>query len=159
VGIHQPEGRAELQAGWERKGCSKVADIIQARLKLGQDAVPKEKPWAPTLAEYYKTFKRVYMDTGLRHSTSDNYSNQFRLYIIPRLGGLRLDEIERSHVEELIAWMTEEGFAKDSIRLGLAVLSTLFNHAQENRLVQNNPASRKGRHYRQTPRSARKFNH
>jgi len=140
--------RSSKQVGSE-KAARKVADIIQARLKLGQDAVPKPQPAAPTLAEYYKTFKRVYMDTGLRHSTAENYGNQFRLYILPRIGGLRLDEIERTHVEELIAGMTQEGFAKDSIRLVLAVLSAFFSHARENKLLQDNPASRMGRHYRQ----------
>ena len=89
------------------------------------------------------------MDTGLRHSTAENYGNNFRLYILPKLGELRLNEIERAHVEELIASMTKEGFAKDSIKLALAILSTLFNHAKENKLVPHNPASRMGRHYRQ----------
>jgi len=96
--------RSFKQVGSE-KAARKVADIIQARLKLGQDAVPKEKPAAPTLAEYYKTFKRVYMEPGLRHSTVHN--------------------------------------------LALAPLRILFSHAKENKLVQDNPAVRMGRHYRQ----------
>ena len=143
--------RSSKQIGGE-KAARKVAEIIQARVKLGQDAIPSEKPAAPTLAEYYKTFKRVYMDTGVRESTADNYAANFRRYILPKLGRLRLDAIERSHVEELIADMTRQELAKDSIRLALAVLSVLFGHAKENKLVQENPASRMGRHYRQTAR-------
>jgi len=123
--------------------------MIQARLKLGQDAVPKEKPAAPTIAEYYKTFKRVYVDTGLRESTANNYANSFRLYILPKLAGLRIDETERQHVEELIADMTAKGLAKDTIRLAIGVLSVMFTHAKDNKLVHENPASRMGRYYRQ----------
>ena len=116
MGIHQPQGTAKLEAGGSEKAAQKVAEMIQARLKLGQDAVPKEKPPAPTLGEYYKTFKRVYMDTGLRYSTVDSYDRSFRLYILPRLGTCTLDEINRSDVEELIAELTKQDFAKDSIR-------------------------------------------
>jgi integrase len=141
--------RSSKRVGSE-KAAQKVAEMIQARLKLGQDAVPKEKPPVPTLGEYYKTFKRVYMDTGLRYSTVDSYDRSFRLYILPRLGTARLDEINRSDVEELIAELTKQDFAKDSIRIVLAALGVLFNHAKEHKLVQDNPASRMGKHYRQS---------
>jgi integrase len=141
--------RRPLRGGREKENFFIETEIGGDRLLKGVERMDIQEEIQNELLRYYKTFKRVYMDPGLRHSTAENYGNQFRLYILPRLGGLRLDEIERTHVEKLIAWMTQEGFAKDSIRLVLAVLSALFGHAKENKLVLDNPASRMGRHYRQ----------
>src|SRR5262245_26613714 len=86
--------RSSRRVGAE-KAALKVAEIIQARLKLGEEALPKPKTLAPTLADYFKTFQRVYMETGLRYSSAENYAGNFRRYLLPKLGSLRLDAIER----------------------------------------------------------------
>jgi integrase len=144
-------GQRSSKCVGREKTAQKVAEMIQARLKLGQDVLPKEKvPLVPTLAEYYKKFKRVYMETALRYSTLDSYDRNFRIHILPALGTSRLDEINRADVEELIAELTKKDLAKDSIRLVLAALGVLFSHAKENKLIQDNPATRMGRHYRQS---------
>jgi integrase len=146
------QGKRTSRMIGSKKAAEKSKELLDARLKLGGQFLPEKKTPAPTLEEYYRTFKRVYMDTGLRYSTVNSYDSSFRLYILPGLGSRRLDEITRADVEELIAELTKQDFAKDSIRIVLAAFGVLFNHAKEHKLVQDNPAARMGKHYRQSGR-------
>src|SRR5262249_46258550 len=72
------------------KAANKVKEQIEARLKLGQDALPKEKPPIPTVEEYWDTFRKNYVDSALRKSTVASYAANFKTHIIPALGALRL---------------------------------------------------------------------
>src|SRR5436190_17956152 len=68
------------------KAANKVKETIEARLKLGQDALPKEKPAVPTVEEYWETFKKNYVDSALRKSTAASYASNFKTHIHPALG-------------------------------------------------------------------------
>lgn len=168
--------RSSKRVGSE-KAARKVAEMIQARLKLGQDAVPKEKPEVPTLDEYYKKFKRFYLSTAVRQSTLESYETSFNLHILPSLGALRLDGISRERVKEFVAELSEKKFvrkvkverpagtataasptekfeiverklSRPTIRIITAELSALLNHAREDGIISENSATRLGKHYK-----------
>src|SRR5262245_59086032 len=72
------------------KAANKVKEQIEARLKLGQDALPKETPTAPTVKEYYDDiFKPVYLESAVAESTAASYTNNFTTHILPALGSRR----------------------------------------------------------------------
>ncbi len=181
VFIHYKSQRTSLKVGSE-KAARKTAEMIEAKLKLGQFVLPKEKPKeqpppaVPTLKDYYCRVERTYFQNALREKSRDNYETSFRLYILPPLGHLTLAEISRQQILDLIADLQEKGymrkirkkgevksgedpymmvnqkFAKDSMRLILAALRTVFNHAREERIISDNPAASVGKFFKQAKR-------
>jgi integrase len=126
--------------------------MILTQLKLGKAFLTEEKPQTPTLKSYYERYSQTYMETALRHSTRTNYESSFKVHILPELGGLRLEEITRDRVEEFAASLLKKGLAKDTIRLRLAALGVLFNHAIEKKVVSDNPAAKVSKLYKQAKR-------
>src|SRR5262245_5914078 len=94
-------GRRKSKRVGSEKAAKKVAEMIEARLKLGQAALPGEKVSLPTLEKYFKRFQETYLETAVRRSTKVSYESSFRLYLLPDLGQLRLDEISRDKILDL----------------------------------------------------------
>ena len=88
VFINYKGRRTSRQVG-TLKAANKVKEQIEARLKLGQDALPKEKPSVPTLEEYWAMFKTNYIESALRVSTQKSYASNFKMHIKPALGAKR----------------------------------------------------------------------
>ncbi len=119
-----------------------VARQIQARLTLGKDALPKAKTKLPTLEEYYEQIKKSYLKTATRVRTQVSYESSFNLHILPKLGAKRLDEISKSDMRNLIASLVDKDLARPSIRIIIAELCAVLNHAVEDELIASNPAAR-----------------
>src|SRR5262250_986638 len=77
--------RTSRQVG-TKKAADKVKEQIEARLKLGQDALPKEKPQVPTLESFWEGFEETYLPLGVRENTMTSYRQSFRVHILPELG-------------------------------------------------------------------------
>src|SRR5215831_7152603 len=77
--------RTSRQIG-KKAAAEKAMEHAQARLKLGQDALPKEKPIAMTLEAYWKDFEATYLPAGVRQGTIESYKRSFRNHILPELG-------------------------------------------------------------------------
>jgi integrase len=127
-----------------------VKEQIEARLKLGQEALAKEKPPVPTVEEYWETFKKNYVDSALRKSTAASYASNFKTHINPTLGALPLDEVVPADIEAFIAnLVTVKKKAKATIATIIKELCKLFNHARKHKIVTENPASGVSELYRQ----------
>ncbi len=149
VFINYKRKRTSRQIG-SLKAANKVKEQIEARLKLGQDALPQEKARVPTVEQYYETFKRNYVDSALRISTGKSYASNFKTHIIPALGALPLDEVRPAHVEAFIAdLVTVKKKARATIATIVKELCKLFNHARKHRIITENPASGVSDLYRQ----------
>ncbi len=144
-----------------KKLANKVAEIMEANLKLGRPLFgEEEKLPLPTLKQYYERFKETYMATTLKPSTFKSYELSFRVHILPALGDYRLDQIDRSKMEGFVAGLvkkkisekSERTLSKDSIRLIIAALGILYSEALEKKIVQENPTKALGKFYRQAPK-------
>jgi len=167
--------RTSRQIG-TKKAAEKAMEHAQARLKLGQDALPKEKPAVPTLEQYWKGFEETYLPLGVRENTMASYKRSFRVHILPELGSLRLDEITRDRIKAFVATLTqkrirvrktekvcdhagkierkvtyiERPLSRSSLRIILAALGVLLNNALEDRWITTNPGTRLGKFYKQS---------
>jgi len=144
-----------------QKLANKVAEIMKSNLTLGRPLLgEEEKPPLPTLKQYYEQFKEAYMETTLKPSTFKSYEMSFRVHILPALGNYRLDQIDRTRMEEFVAGLvkkkiseeSERTLSKDSIRLIIAALGILYSEALEKKIVQENPTKALGKFYRQAPK-------
>src|SRR5262249_10833248 len=86
-----------------KAAATKAAQQIEARLTLGGNAFPPEKPPCPTLNEYYETYERTHMAVALKPSSQQSGRCCFERHLLPAVGQKRLDEICRADVEDLIA--------------------------------------------------------
>jgi len=138
----------------KRVGTEEAAKIaakkIEARLTLGESALPANKPTVPKLGTYYEKFNQNYLETVLRHSARLRHQSNFNIHILPALG--QLDEITREMMQELIAELIRKELSEDSIRLALAAVRVLFNYAIDNKVVTENPVVRLSKYYSQVKR-------
>jgi len=165
VFVHQKGDRTSLRVG-SKAAAKKAAREIEARLILGQPIRTKEKR-APTLERYYERFRDSYMETALRPSTRDSYETSFRVHILPELGKLRVDELDRVKMEEFVSGLVKKRIhqqkttsdsgkkkrtlSKNTIRLIIAALSVLVNDAIEKGVLRENPLKGISKFYRQAP--------
>ncbi len=145
-------GQRKAKKCGSKKLADKVAKIMEANLTLGRPLLEeKEQLTLPTLAQYYERFKATYMETAIAGNTASSYEGNFRVHILPELGKYRLDEIDRSKMEDFVAVLMKKKRAKGSIRLTLSTLGVLYNNAIKKDLVLRNPARGLAELYRQAP--------
>jgi len=144
-------GRRTSKKVGTRRNAEKVAENIEARIKLGKEFVGESKRLVPTLAEQYKSYERTYLNTALRSTTQSSYESNYRVHILPTLGHRRLNEITRAQVKDLVASLVEKGLARPTIRIITAQLCALLNQAIEDGIIDFNPATNLAKFYKNAP--------
>ena len=152
-----------------KKAAEKAAELIDARLKLGQGIPEKEPKKVPTLRDYYEGTLEPMWKASLSDATFKSYEGSFRVHVRPALGSLRLDEITRTKVREFVVSLLTKHVAvrsctsggpespaprllsKESIRNIVAALRSAFTEAVEadNLPVHTNPVARVGKFYKE----------
>ena len=78
----------------------KAAEMID-RIRRGGDPVPPPPEPELTVADLAERFMTKHVAVNCRPGTAETYESLLRLHILPELGGLKLTEIDRSHVSAL----------------------------------------------------------
>jgi len=144
-------GRRTSKKVGTRRNAEKVAENIEARIKLGKEFVGESQRLVPTLAEQYTVLERTYLNTALRSTTQSSYESNYRVHILPTLGHRRLNEITRTQVKDLVASLVEKGLARPTIRIITAQLCALLNQAIEDGIIDFNPATNLAKFYKNAP--------
>ena len=150
VFIHHAGRRTSRRVG-DQEAAEEVARQIQARLTLGQDALPERKTSAPTFEEQHKVFEKTYVNTAVRHSTRLSYVNNYKNHVLPALGKTKLDEITRQDTKNFVASLVEKGLARATIAIIIAQLSAMLSQAQEDGIIHQNPAAKLNKFYKNAP--------
>ncbi|MCZ6904125.1 MAG: site-specific integrase, partial [Acidobacteria bacterium] len=140
---------------------------IEARLTLGDFGILEDRK-GPTFAEYAGQWLQHYAQVECKQSTQESYRRNLRVHLLPVFGTIRLTEITRDRIKAFIAEKLSTGrSSRGTIRLMLALLREILNHAIEDGLLDRNPALRLGRFYRSgeearkptafTPEETRRF--
>jgi len=73
-------------------------------------------------------------------------SRLLRLHVTPIFGQRRVSEITRDDVKEFLASISSRAhFSRNTVRLILSALRAVLSAAQEDKLIESNPASKVGR--------------
>src|SRR5262249_47371447 len=89
--------------------------------------------------------------------TYQNYKQHLTLHILPKLGRIRVADLRRRHVKNLLMTFrtstNAQGrpFAKNSLRLIKAALSTVLTDAVDDEILFANPVMQLGRTKKQSP--------
>lgn len=95
---------------------------------------------AMTLNAWAQTFLEQVAEPRVRPSTLRGYRSDFRLHIIPSLGGYRLDQLQPAHLERLYEAKLSHGLSPNSVRLIHATLRRALNVAVRWGVVSRNVA-------------------
>jgi integrase len=78
-------------------------------------------------------------------STWRNYQERLRSHILPTLGRLRLRDLRRRHIKQLLNAKRAAGYAANGVRLIKATLSSLLTDAVDDEIIDTNPGLQVGR--------------
>jgi integrase len=138
-------GRRKAKKVGTRKAAEHVKSILEARLALGDLSILNEKNTV-TFEEYSKRFLREHAEVSCKPSTVASYKQLLRLYLTPKFGASRTDEITRDRVKDFLAGLVSTGkLSRNTLRLILCTMRVIFNHAIDDGLIVQNPAARLGR--------------
>ena len=144
VVIDHQSRRKTISVG-SREAAERVKREIEARLALGGvESLEPVKPSSPTLAEYARGWLKA-IEHERKPSTAGFYGQYLRLYVLPRFGGSRLDDIKRDEVKRFIGDLRARNLAKNTIRLAVTTVRAVLTAAVEDRLIEHNVAQRLGR--------------
>jgi len=124
---------------------------IHRRGRLG----PRIDPRA-TVADYAAHWLKTITPPLLKRRAFEAHASAARLYIVPRLGTLRLTDLRRSDVKAFLAGCQREGasgqpLTRGSVRLVYSAIRAMLNAAIDDELVSGNVAAKLGRKLRLQP--------
>jgi integrase len=139
------QGQRKTKAIGSREAAERVKREIEARLAMGGiESIEPEQVACPTFAQYADEWVKN-VEHERKPSTAGFYKQYRRLYVVPRFGRCRLDEIMREHAKKFILELRAKNLAKNTIRLAVTTLRAVLTAAVEDRLIQHNPAQGLGR--------------
>ena len=128
--------------GSNKKLALEVAGQVQARLKLGEFALPSAS--SIRLNQYAEAWLQRIRQTR-KESTCEDYKKMLKADILPLLGELNLKAITREKVKALAHAGLTKGQAPKTVQNAVRCLSSLLSHALEDGLIMVNPALRPGK--------------
>jgi integrase len=145
VFVHHDGKRTSKKVG-DKKAAEVVAAKIQAKLVLGDEKIfesasPKPVTFQDTAERWLESYAKVHC----RPSTYEGYRRALRTCAFPRFGTKPLPEVSREDLKGMIAAMGARGLSKSSIKLAVAPIRELYNHAIDDGAKLTNPAARMGR--------------
>ena len=146
VAVSDGHGAREFIHGKTRE---EVLERLNRNLKERRERPDPGSPLRPdmSLARYVDHFLAMNGD-GLEPKTLRSYEQLLKGHVLPfkvdghALTTMKLSQIKRRHLKALINAKRKEGYAKDTVRLIRAAISTVLTEAVDDELISANPALR-----------------
>lgn len=101
------------------------------------DAGITEKSKDQTVEQYLTDWLENVVKPNVRFITYENYKRDCRLHIIPSLGTRKLQELTRSHVQNLVSKLQRKGLSNYTVIGIMGVLRIALRHAHETAAIKN----------------------
>jgi len=140
------KGRRKCKClGTDKRLAEQIRSQIEAKLILGDLSVIEEKV-ERLFREYSAQWIKQYAEVELKRSTIIKHEQVLRLYLLPRFGSRSLKAIRRDEIKVFLAELASKGsLSRNSLRLILCTLRVILAHAEEDGLIDKNPAQKLGR--------------
>ncbi len=125
-------------------------DLLAEKIKERKHAPLTPHDRTLTLADYTARWLQA-ARSQLAPITVQNYTQHLTVHILPRLGRIRVADLRRRHVKDFLTTLCSttnahgRPFAKNSLRLIKAALSTVLTDAVDDELLFANPVMQLGR--------------
>ena len=121
-----------------KKAAREALDGLRGRVAAGLHVDPK----TVTVGTYLVETWIPSLPLSVRPTTADTYTRLVRSHVLPHLGCVRLQRLDRAQVRVWVDKLAESGLSPKSVRNVHGVLSKALADAIELRLIVQNPASR-----------------
>ena len=115
----------------------KVADLTKRISNNNFDYIETH-----TLGEMMEEWLLVFKKMMVSPRTFEGCVEKFRLHIQPKIGNMKIYEINSMVVQKLLNDMLEEKYSLDMVRKTKSLINQFFEYAIENKLTNENPAAR-----------------
>ncbi len=128
---------------FNRRRCVYSVSIRELRRKLNA-AIAEDKQLhsvrgSVTLDQWFETWIEVYKKNTVRPNTLKDYDRTYRRFISPKLGKMKITDIYKSHVQEIINGAHENGYGYEMQNKMRLVLNDICNRAIEDQFLVVNP--------------------
>ena len=137
--------RKTRKVGGTLEFARKIARQVEERLIRGELGILNQDTDSPLFSAYAERWLR---DHGhdIQPSTKRSYEQLLRLHVTPQFGQKPLNKITRDDVKDFVSAVSEKGeHSRNTVRLILTTLRVVLNAAVEDKLIDNNPASKIGK--------------
>ncbi len=126
----------------EKRLAKKVADQIDARLKLGDYCMSEKR-----FVEYAHTWITEHAPTDYKESTLIDYKAILENYVLPQFGNTSVAQINRLMVKKYLKQKVKDGISTHLADKIKAVISNVMNLAIDGGVITMNPTHRLGNIY------------
>lgn len=139
-----------IEAGWDEQGkrrrkwitgktqADALKKLREARRQIQDHGVAQSA--STTLEKWLDVW--VEDVAKVRPTTRVMYRRAARLYLVPKLGKVRLDKLTPAHVRELHKWMAEKGLSTSTVQGAHRVLQACLSDAVDDGILMGNVAQR-----------------
>jgi integrase len=136
------KGKRRSKKIGSKTGANAVKREVEARIANGDLGMLKAE--CPTLAQYGKQWLSSPLHDWSRR-TYKEYDSAFRNHVLPVLGHLDITDIRVRDIKDMLARIKSKGLSPATARAALKVVSSIFEEAREDDLVQHNPCVKMGK--------------
>jgi integrase len=145
VFVNYHERRKAKCVGTSRQVAEEVRRQLEARLALGDTGFLVDETPITTFGEYADRWMREHAKLHCKPSTIRGYSGLLKLYLGPRFGPVRLDQLTRDAIKSMFVELAEQGLSRNTLNNVLIVLRSVLNGAIEDGIISTNVAGKLGR--------------
>jgi integrase len=131
--------------GTSRQVAEEVRRQLEARLALGDTGFLVDETPITTFGEYADRWMREHANLHCKPSTIRGYSGLLKLYLRPRFGSVRLDQLTRDAIKSMFVELAEQDLSRNTLNNVLIVLRSVLNGAIEDGIISTNVAGKLGR--------------
>lgn len=130
------EGKRRSKKIGDRRKAKQIAKEIERRLAGNEFRMEK----APTLEDYSKKWLEGYSRNVNKESTYESNRALLENHILPEFGSRRIDQIKRGEFKDFLL-KKMESHSVGTVKNIKACLSSIFNYARDDELLNANPLS------------------
>lgn len=133
-----PETGRHLSPTFERKAeATAFRDRISGQIATGDYVAPTRgaQPFSQIAQLWWRRHQQTYATPGPYKSTLD-------AQILPRLGTMRLDSIETTTIDSMVADMIDEGYADWTCSRAFTMTNQILEYAKTNNYIKWNPCDK-----------------
>lgn len=116
-----------------------------------RDEIRREGEEALSMDRWFESWLTDYKQLTIKKGTVENYKRNYRNYIKPYLGDMKVCEVKGEHIQKLFNYLIAQGYSVNTLYVSKGVLSGMFRQLIKNEVLQKNPVQ-----YVEFPRQSRK---
>lgn len=95
-----------------------------------------------TIGEMMNEWLLVFKKMQVSPRTFEHTYRNFKLHIEPKIGNMKIDEVDTIVIQKVLNEMLEEGYSLAVVKKVKFIFNQFFNYAVDNKLATNNPTTR-----------------